>query len=64
MAKPLSRCAPLCFVRRLYGQLLIRQLAIDDILIYENLFSPTNIGLASYNRADSVVVTSYVTEYT
>ena len=64
MAKRLSRCAPLYFVKLLYAQLLLRQIAINDTLIYENLFSPTNIGLASYNRADSVVVTTNVTEHT
>ena len=64
MAKRLSHCAPLHFVKLLYAQLLLKQLAINDTLIYENLFSPTNIGLASHNHADSVVVKSNITEHT
>ena len=55
---------PLHFVKLLYAQLLLRQLAMNDALIYENLFSPTNIGFASHNRTDSVVVTSNVAEHT
>ena len=64
MAKRSSGCAPQHFVEPLHAQLLPKQLAIDDTPIYDNLLSPTNIGLASYNHTDSVVVTSNVTEHT
>ena len=64
MARRSPRCASLYFVILLYVQLLIQKLAIDDTLIYENLFGTTNICLASYNCADSVVVTSNVPEHT
>ena len=43
---------------------IAKKLTIDDTLIYENLLRITNIVLASYNRADSVLVTSNVTELT
>ena len=65
MAKRLSRCAPLYFAILLYYyQLLIQHLTINDTLIDENLFGTTNIGLALYNHADSVVDMSNVTAHT
>ena len=51
-------------MKLLCAQPLQKQLAIDDTLIYENIFSPANIGLASHNSANSVVVTSNVAEHT
>ena len=51
-------------MKLLFAQILLKQLAINDTLIYENQFSQTNIGLASNNCADSVVVTSNITEHT
>ena len=47
-----------------YAQLLLQQLTINDTLTYDDLFSTTKIGLASYHHADSVVVKSNVTEHT
>ena len=51
-------------MKLLYAQVLIQQLTINVTLIYDNLFSATNIGFALYNRAGSVVVTSNVAEHT
>ena len=62
MAKQSSKYEPLYFVELSYVRLLLQQLTVNDTLTYENLF--TNVGLALYHCADSVVVSSNVTEYT
>ena len=51
-------------MKLLYAQLLVLQLTINNTLIYDNLLSTTNIGFATYDHADTVVVTSNVTEHT